>query len=1096
MKLSIRWALIIGFLGLIWGTYTITTTSTFLSSQKVLNRHARDIMQNIADLAMEQSQNHLAYAHGAAALTRRLITANVVSGEENSFQSLERYFLDQLAIYPHFAGIYIGQPNGDFYYVSRHSQRTPGGFRTKIILHRGDIRQTRLIWRDKKMDIVADEFDPQDRYDPRVRPWYQKALEKREIVWTDPYIFFTSQKPGITIAGPVYNESGGLKGVVGVDIEIDQLSIFIGNLNIGKNGRAFMINNNGDVVAFPDLEKIKTNGQSTSRPFRLAKIHELDDILSRKAFSAIGLDHDSDDRYYLRNSRFARFEHDGRWHHAMLTPFSIAQWPWIIGVHLPEDDYLGSLKENRFFNILLTLVISAAATIIALFFARSIIRPIANLEKESLAVRNNDTHTEFNIHSRYKEIQETVDSFILMKEAIRESTQKYRGIFENMQDAYYESSLDGIILELSPSIEKISPFKRADLIGSPVSQFYVSLQDRDKLIQTLLKEKKVSDYEIVLKDDNGNPNYYSLDSMLMTDEKGAPLKIIGSMRNITARKKAEQELTQYRAQLEELVKERTADLENANRKLLREIEHRLLTEAALGENEAKYRSILENIEEGYFETDLLGNFTFHNDATSRILGWSRSELLGMNLRKYTDRKTVRKVFRIFREIYRTEMSRSAIEFQITRKDRKKRYIELSISLIRNADGKPTGFRGLGRDITERIQAEKEKQRLEERLQQAQRLKAIGTLAGGIAHDFNNLLMGIQGNVSVLLTSMNAADPNLNNLKSIERCVHNGANLTRQLLGYARGGKYVVKPTDLNEIVQKSSSLFGRTKKEIKIKAEYQKDLWSVEGDSNQIEQVLVNLYLNAWQAMQPGGTIYLKTENVVLDDQFAASFEARSGRYVKISVTDRGTGIDEDTQKRIFEPFFTTKTIGKGTGLGLASAFGIVKNHDGIIHFDSAVGKGTTFYVYLPVSDKTVAAETETAGELKPGRETILIVDDEEFILETCAAMLEKMGYKVLLAGSGEKALEVFRKNQSKIDLVILDMVMPGMDGLETFEHLKQIDPQLKAILSSGYSIEDITEEIIENGRTEIIQKPFSLNQINRLIREMLNGTADGKTRS
>ena len=307
---------------------------------------------------------------------------------------------------------------------------------------------------------------------------------------------------------------------------------------------------------------------------------------------------------------------------------------------------------------------------------------------------------------------------------------------------------------------------------------------------------------------------------------------------------------------------------------------------------------------------------------------------------------------------------------------------------------------------------------------------------------------------------------------------------------------MVKHNYLNEIVQKSSSLFGRTKKEIKIKAEYQKDLWSVEGDSNQIEQVLVNLYLNAWQAMQPGGTIYLKTENVVLDDQFAASFEARSGRYVKISVTDRGTGIDEDTQKRIFEPFFTTKTIGKGTGLGLASAFGIVKNHDGIIHFDSAVGKGTTFYVYLPVSDKTVAAETETAGELKPGRETILIVDDEEYILDTCAAMLETMGYKVLLAGSGEKALEVFRKNQSKIDLVILDMVMPGMDGLETFEHLNQMDPQIKVILSSGYSIEDISEEIIENGRTELIQKPFSLKQINQIIREMLNGTADGETRS
>ena len=229
MKLSIRWALIIGFLVLIWGTYIITTTSTFLSSQKVLNGHARDIMENIADLAMEQSQNHLAHAHGAATLTRRLLSANVVGTKEDDFRALEQYFLDQLAIYPHFAGIYLGKPNGDFYFVSRSSERSAKGFLTKIILHRNGIRKTRLIWRDKDMNVTADEPDPVDPYDPRVRPWYKKALAKKQIVWTDPYIFFTSQKPGITIAGPAYDESDALKGIVGVDIEIGQLSTFIGN---------------------------------------------------------------------------------------------------------------------------------------------------------------------------------------------------------------------------------------------------------------------------------------------------------------------------------------------------------------------------------------------------------------------------------------------------------------------------------------------------------------------------------------------------------------------------------------------------------------------------------------------------------------------------------------------------------------------------------------------------------------------------------------------------------------------------------------------------------------------------------------------------
>jgi len=961
MKLTIRWSLIIGFLCLIWGTYAVTTTSTFVSSQKTLNGHAINIMENIADLAMEKSQNHLAHAHGAAVLTRRLLAANVVSVNENNIDSLEQYFLDQLVIYSHFAGIYLAKPNGDFFYVSRNGQPSPGGLRTKIISHRNGVRNTALTWRDKNLNILSKEFDPEDRYDPRVRPWYKKALAHKKIVWSDPYVFFTSQKPGITIAGPTYDKSGALKGIVGVDIEIDELSTFIGNLKIGQNGRAFMINNNGEVVAFPDLEKIKTQGPSGSKSFRLVKIHELDAILSRKAFSAVGLIKDEQGRFDLKESRFARFEHQGQYHHAMLTPFSIPQWPWIIGVHLPEDDYLGDLKKSRLFNILLTLVISVVATVIALYFARSIIRPITNLEKEALAVKNDDMQTQFNINSKYKEIQETADSFRLMKEAIRKSREKYSGIFENIQDVYYETSPDGVILEMSPSIEKISPCKREKMLGVNVDQFYISPRDREEMVRTLLEDKKISDYEIVVKLDGTEPAWVSLNSVLMTDEQGAPLKIVGSLRDITARKKAEAELHNYREHLEELVQARTADLEKAGEKLKEEMKQHLQTELALGENKEKYRNILESIEEGYFETNLRGNFTFYNDAASKTLGWLKSELTGMNIRNYTSRETAQKLFLAFKEVYRTGKPCRAIEFEIIRKDGKKRYIEMSVSLVRNAEGKPQGFRGIGRDTTARRLAQNERKKLEDKLQQVQRLEAIGTLAGGIAHDFNNLLMGIQGNVDLLLISLDATDPRYENTRSIERCVRSGANLTRQLLGYARGGKYYVKPINLNGVVQASSTLFGRTKKETKVICEYQEDLWTVEVDRSQIEQVLVNLYLNAWQAMGHRGTIHVKTENAVLDNDFVRPYEVVPGKYVRVSVGDKGRGIDKETQKRVFEPFFTTKSMGKGTGMGLASAFGILKNHNGIIHFTSTLGKGTTFYIYLPASD--LPAENDTALE-------------------------------------------------------------------------------------------------------------------------------------
>lgn len=1091
MKLTIRWSLIIGFLCLIWGTYVVTTTSTFVSSQKVLNRHARDIMGNIADLAMEKSQNHLAHAHGAAVLTRRLLAANVVGIDASNIDSLEKYFLDQLVIYSHFAGIYIGKPNGDFFYVSRNEQRSPAGFRTKIISHQAGIRTTKLIWRDRNLKVISEEFDPADRYDPRQRPWYNKALEHRKIVWTDPYIFFTSQKPGITVAGPTYDEIGALAGIVGVDIEIDELSTFIGNLKIGKNGQAFMINNNGEVVAFPDLEKIKTQGPAESRSYRLVKIHELDAVLSRKAFSAVGLIKNEKDRFDLTEPRFARFEHDGQFYHAMLMPFSIKQWPWIIGVHLPEDDYLGDLKKSRLSNILMTLVISVVATAIALLFAQSIIRPITNLEKEALAVKNEDMETKFALNSRYKEIQETADSFRLMKEAIRESQEKYRGIFENIQDVYYETSMDGVILEISPSIEKISPYKRENLLGEKVGKFYFSPRDREEMIRTLVEDKKISDYEILLKFDNAEPTCVSLNTLLITSEQNAPLKMIGSLRDITARKKAEAELQNYREHLEDLVQERTADLEKAGKQLQEEMTQRLQTELALGVNQEKYRNILESIEEGYFETDLSGNITFYNDATSRILGWLRSELPGMNVRKYTNRDTAKKLFQAFKEVYRTGKPCKAIEFEIIRKDRKRRYIEMSISLVRDVDGKPQGFRGIGRDTTARLLAENERKRLEDKLQQVQRLEAIGTLAGGIAHDFNNLLMGIQGNVDLLLISLDVTDPRYENIRSIERCVRSGADLTRQLLGYARGGKYFVKPTSLNDVVQTSSTLFGRTKKETEMICEYQEDIWTVEVDRSQIEQVLVNLYLNAWQAMGYRGTIRVKTENAILDKEFVRPYEAQPGKYVRVSVTDTGTGMDKETQKRVFEPFFTTKAMGKGTGMGLASAFGILKNHNGIIHFTSTLGKGTTFYIYLPASDLPTLSDTAPEENVRMGNETILVVDDEEYILDACKAMLSRLGYNTILAHSGEEALEIFRQDNGIIDLIILDMVMPGMDGLTAYEHLKDINPDVKVLLSSGYSITGIVKEILDKGCDEYIQKPFSMSQISRITRELLDKPAN-----
>ncbi|MGD2089136.1 MAG: response regulator [Candidatus Aminicenantes bacterium] len=392
-----------------------------------------------------------------------------------------------------------------------------------------------------------------------------------------------------------------------------------------------------------------------------------------------------------------------------------------------------------------------------------------------------------------------------------------------------------------------------------------------------------------------------------------------------------------------------------------------------------------------------------------------------------------------------------------------------------------------RELAERKRVEERKKELEAQLLHAQKMEAIGTMAGGIAHDFNNLLMGIMGNVSLMLLNASSNHPHYSELKNIEQCVQKGADLTKQLLGFAMGGKYEATPTNLNEIIKKSSGMFNRTRKEITIHEQYERDLRPVEVDRGQFEQVLVNLYVNAWQAMPGGGNIYLQTENVTLNKKEVKPYNLKPGNYVKTSIRDTGVGMDEETQQRIFEPFFTTKEMGRGTGLGLASVYGIIKNHGGFIQVHSEKGKGTTFYIYLPASQKEIPEEKQLPERILEGTETVLLVDDEKFIIDVGEKILNRMGYKVLTANSGNEAIEIYEKNKEKINIVILDMIMPGLGGGETFDLLKTMNPDVKVLLSSGYSLDGQATEILERGCCGFIQKPFRVKALSQKIRLILD---------
>jgi len=404
----------------------------------------------------------------------------------------------------------------------------------------------------------------------------------------------------------------------------------------------------------------------------------------------------------------------------------------------------------------------------------------------------------------------------------------------------------------------------------------------------------------------------------------------------------------------------------------------------------------------------------------------------------------------------------------------------STSPILDRQGKLTGYTHTLKDITKW-------KRLEAQFQQAQKMEAIGTLAGGIAHDFNNLLMGTQGNISLMLLDIDSSHPHYERLKSIEKQIQSGSKLTSLLLGYARKGKYEVKPVDLNQLVEETSDTFGRTRKEITIHRELAEDLFTIEADQTQIEQVLFNLFVNAGDAISGGGDLILKTMNTTHDDIKGELYDPRPGDYALLTVTDTGIGMDKETMERIFDPFFTTKEMGRGTGLGLASAYGIIKGHGGYIDVESKKGRGTTFSIFFPASEKRGRIAVKAAEQFIKGTGTILLVDDEEVILELGQELLEAMGYRVLIAKDGKGAIEVYKRNRDDIDIVLLDMVMPNMGGGEAYDRMKEINPDIKVLLSSGYGINGQATEILERGCDGFIQKPFSVMDLSQKLRQILD---------
>ncbi len=649
------------------------------------------------------------------------------------------------------------------------------------------------------------------------------------------------------------------------------------------------------------------------------------------------------------------------------------------------------------------------------------------------------------------EISRDITQLVAAQQALRESEEKYRQVVAYAPSGIMEVDIPARkFTDVNDVMARYTGYTREEFLAMDLFDILTD-ESRAHHLQRLemmaAGEKMPENIEYEVKTKDGRVLCLLINSKISFDHAGGPLKATVVAHNITERKKSEK---------------------------------------ALEESRQKYRMVVENSIEGMLVTQDR-KIAFANKAVCDFLKLSPEAVMASHdpfqFIHPDDRELA--IENYLKRLH-DEDALPRYNIRVVNPRGEMRWVEAS-GLKIMWEEKPA-ILNFYSDITERKRAEEERKRLQAQLEQIQRMETIGILAGGIAHDFNNLLMAIQGNVSLGLLDTSADRPVYERLVNIEEQIRQGSELTKQLLGFARRRKYEVRPTDLNEVISIQNRMLGRTKKEVKIQEEYDPGLWTADVDRGQIEQVLLNLYVNAWQAMPGGGDLFVQTKNSIVNGREASIYQVEPGKYVAISVTDTGEGMDEEVRRHAFEPFFTTRERGRGTGLGLATVYGIIKNHGGFVTVQSEKGKGSTFTIYLPASSHAIRQDHAERDSIIKGTETVLLVEDEAAVLDVNEKMLRRLGYQVLTAQSGEKAVELYNERKDDIDIVVLDLVMPGMDGNVVFKRIREMNPHARVLLASGYAVDGQTTGDAGETFSGSLQKPFSIKELSRKMRGILDG--------
>lgn len=640
----------------------------------------------------------------------------------------------------------------------------------------------------------------------------------------------------------------------------------------------------------------------------------------------------------------------------------------------------------------------------------------------------------------------TADPGLDTRQALAESTRRYRLAAESGRVGIWEWLFHSNELVLDPVLLSILGYEmEPSLSQEEITNNLFAPEEIDYLrraISDLVQGRKENvDIDLRARCRLGEARIMRLSATLVRDENGEPEKAVGVALDITALREAE-----FRSK----------------------------------QSEARLRELFENATDMMYSTDIEGNFRSVNKAFQYTTGYGKEELLHMNLRDLVfpqDRE----------EIDRILLSRlggadkSIDELTLRHRDGRKIYVEVSNRLVFEG-GKPSLIQGIARDVTER-------KLLEAQLRQSQKMEAVGTLAGGIAHDFNNLLTGILGFADLLKARPDDRAKTLEAAEIIQKAAERATKLTSQLIGFARQGKTQTTRISLSELVHEITEFLGHTlPRSIKICEDLPEEPLQVLGDQNQLHQALLNLALNARDAMPNGGQLIFRAEKLKrLDVERLERVTSPSEDWVCLSVTDTGEGIPEEIMGRIFEPFFTTKAVGKGSGMGLAMVYSIVRNHNGHIDVESDVHRGSTFRIFLPLAEAEKPSEQPSdEHDATQGSGVVLLVDDEEIVLTVAKTMLTQLGYTVLIAENGVRALEAYRANRSLIDLVFLDVMMPEMDGRECARRLKSEFPDVRILLTSGYLPETLESENRGIDGFPVLNKPYQLTDLSHAIERIL----------